>query len=262
MASSRADRSACGRRVWHFRRYAISAYQRSLNLWSGLDEFSMRSVGLQTLVGRTGLALVAWCRRARVKEVRVPCPHSPSPATAGPRTCVERTGASHNHRRHRTDLVLPVMPSGCGRRRVCATSRRCSSIGAASSATRLCATGGYTSPTAGGTPTGQAAWALCHGLARGQGRRPGNPRHAIERADARLDAMQSEIRDMVAVWRCFRQALAVAKEVPQRVPTDGHRANPRHPRPGRASTSRWQNDDRYSGTIQRSSRPNWPPPDR
>jgi len=50
---------------------------------------------------------------------------------------------------------------------------------------------------------------------------------AIDREGHLVDARLSETRDMAAAQRFFRQALALAEEVPQQVTTDGHNAYPR-----------------------------------
>jgi len=50
---------------------------------------------------------------------------------------------------------------------------------------------------------------------------------AVDRAGNLVEALLSERRDMDAARRFFRQALAVAGELPEQVTTDGHDAYPR-----------------------------------
>jgi len=74
-----------------------------------------------------------------------------------------------------------------------------------------------------------------------------SPYRASDRDGNLVDARPRQTRDMDAAQRCSRQALAVARAVPERVTTDGHTASPRAIRQTLGSavqhrTSRYNND--------------------
>ncbi len=199
----------------------------------------------------------------------MPCPHCAATATVeqpcrtalGYRTfrcgrcrriCNERTGTPDNHRQYPTDLVLLVvlwrlrdklrlrdlaelfLARGfvCSHEAVREWEARCAPLLAERLRAKRRGAAGTT-------------WHADETYVRVNGRWCYLYR-AIDRDGNLVDARLSATRDMAAAQQFFRQALAVAGEVPAQVTTDGHDAYPRAIRESLGSavyhrTSRYKN---------------------